>query len=423
MTLWGGANNIFQGLPVAATNPATATTVMSGVATGAAGDIGAQVRQLAGAGARTIVVPNLPGFGTLPQFANTPAAQLADFSTATFNGALSANLAAAAAANPGANIISVDTASLFAAVQANPGAFGFANASQACVLTPTCVGNPAAWNTFAFWDGVHPTQAGHTLVAAAVQEYLQAPSRGAVVSTAFGETAFALRRSAAISALAELDGSNAAPARAPVVSKGGPAPVAALGNPWRYFINVTGDFGQSNATFANGILASAGVSEGRGYEYRSGGLRFGGLRDVGSGWSVGAAFYAQTGDLDGGRAKFKADATQIGGDVIARWATGKGSWVNMALGFNVDRFSNYEYRTVGPLKNTGSTSGLSASAMIETGYDFRMGAMTITPVGRIGYIHSRVDGFTEAGIVAPSPMARAPPKAWSALSNCARPIR
>jgi outer membrane lipase/esterase len=401
-TLWAGANNIFQGIPVAAANPATAQATMTAVATGAASDIGAQVRQLAAAGARTIIVPNLPGFGTLPQFAGTAASQLAEFSTATFNGALAGNLAAAAAANPGTNVISVDVVSLFAAVQANPASFGFANASQACVLTPSCAANPAAWNSFAFWDGVHPTQAGHALVAATVLEHLQAPARGAVVSTAFGETAFALRRSAAINAMAELEVAGPAPvARAAVISKGGPAPAPVAISPWRYFISVTGDYGQSNATFANGVLAAAGVSEGRGYEYKSGGIRFGGVRDIGSGWSVGGAFYAQTGTIDGGRARFSSDATQIGGDVIARWSTGRGSFVNMALGFNLDQFSKYEYRTVGPLQNTGSTSGLSASALVETGYDFRMGALTLTPVGRIGYIHSRVDGFTEAGIVAP----------------------
>ncbi len=148
--------------------------------------------------------------------------------------------------------------------------------------------------------------------------------------------------------------------RGAVISKGGPAPVAV--SPWRYFINVTGDYGQSNATFANGVLAAAGVSEGRGYEYKSGGIRFGGIRDIGSGWSVGGAFYAATGTIDGGRARFSADATQIGGDIIARWSTGKGSFVNMALGFNLDQFNNYEYRTLGPLQNTGSTAGLSASA-------------------------------------------------------------
>ena len=128
-TLWAGANNIFQGLTVAAANPATAQATTAAVATGAAGDIGAQVRQLAAAGARTIVVPNLPGFGTLPQFAGAAASQLAEFSTVTFNAALAPNLAAAAAANPGTNIISVDVVNLFAAVQANPAGFGLANAT------------------------------------------------------------------------------------------------------------------------------------------------------------------------------------------------------------------------------------------------------------------------------------------------------
>ncbi len=157
-TLWIGANNIFQGIPVAAANPATAQATMAGVATAAANDVGG-----AGAPARRRRRAHdhraqPAGFGTLPQFAGTAAAPLAEFSTVTFNGALAGNLAAAAAANPGTNIVSVDVVSLFSAVQANPAAFGFANASQGCVLTPSCAANPAVWNTFAFWDGVHPTR-------------------------------------------------------------------------------------------------------------------------------------------------------------------------------------------------------------------------------------------------------------------------
>ncbi len=331
MSLWAGANNIFQGIPAAAAVPATAQATMAAVATGAAADIGAQVRQLVAAGARTIVVPNLPGFGTLPQFSTTPAAQLAEFSTVTFNAALAANLAAAAAANPGANIISVDVVSLFAAVQANPGLFGFANATQGCVLTPSCVANPAAWNSFAFWDGVHPTAAGHALVAGSVREHLVAPSRAAAVSTAFGETAFALRRSAAIGALPSSRVRRGLGRRLEHVA------VALLHPCDRRLWPVEQDL-------RHGILASAGVSEGRGYEYKTGGIRFGGVRDLGAGWSVGGAFYATTGEIDGGRVGFKADATQIGGDIVARWSTGKGSFVNMALGFNLDRYSDYEYR-------------------------------------------------------------------------------
>jgi outer membrane lipase/esterase len=95
VSLYAGANNLFQGIPVAAGNPATATTVLGGIAAAAAGDVGAQARQLAAAGARTIVVVNLPNFSGLPEFATGPAAQLAGFGSSAFNSALTANLAAA----------------------------------------------------------------------------------------------------------------------------------------------------------------------------------------------------------------------------------------------------------------------------------------------------------------------------------------
>jgi outer membrane lipase/esterase len=401
VTLWAGANNIFQGLTVAAGNPATAAATMSGIATTAATDVGAQVRQLAAAGARTIVVANLPGFDTVPQFAGTTAAQLAGFSTSTFNSALASNLAAAAAASPGINIVTVDVAALFTAVQANPSAFGFANATQGCVTTPSCVSNPAAYNTFAFWDGVHPTQAGHALIAAAVRQYLIAPSRASMVATAFGETSLNMRRAAAISAFSTLDDMQTqVPTGSATMTKGGARPVTPSGQ-WHYFVNLTGEFGQSNGSFQNGILASSGVTNARAYDYKTGGLRVGAIRDFGGGWTGGAAFQVAGGTVDGGKARFEANLLNFSGDIFARWTSQQGYFVKLGLGFGLDRFSKYTYDTVGPLQNTGEALGYSASLMAEAGYDFRMGQLTLTPAARLGYIHGKLGAFNEAGIVAP----------------------
>jgi outer membrane lipase/esterase len=383
VTLWAGANNIFQGLPVAAGDPATALAVMTGIANGAATDVSAQVAQLAGAGARTILVPNLPNFGTLPQFAGTAAAGLAGASTSTFNATLATNLAATAAANPNANIISFNVSGLLTAVQASPGAFGFANASAGCVLTAACAGNPATWNTFAFWDGVHPTQAGHAVIAQAAALYLTAPTRAAELSNAMSFTAFGARRTAILDSMSQLAMLSPAPGK------------------WEYFAFVTGEAAQANGASTTGLLTAGVTTNGKAREYNLGGLRFGGLYNVGNGWTVGAMASATTGKLEGVKGKFEAGATQISADLIARWRAQNGFFVNLGLGFGVDSFSDYKLQTVGPLLNKASVYGQSMSATTEAGYDFNMGATTLTPQVRASYIRTNVEGYRESGIVAP----------------------
>jgi outer membrane lipase/esterase len=373
VSLWAGANNLLQATPGGE----------AAAAVGAATDVSNQVRQLAGAGARTILVMNLPALGSTPLNVGQPQAPGASFISGLFNSTLASGLTAAAAANPGANVISIPVDQIFSAILAAPGSFGLSNVTQQCILVAACVGNPAARGAFLFWDGVHPTNTGHQIIAASVQEYLQAPSRAVAVSSAFGNTAFAARRSAV------LDGMQQLGALAPAVGK------------WEYFVFATGEAGQSNAAASNGILASAGVSTSRANEYKLGGLRFGGLYNIGGGWSVGGMASLTTGNIEAKARKFEADATQISADLLARWRSANGMFVNLGLGFGIDQFSNYEYRTVGPLKNIGSALGNSLSATTEVGYDVKFGAATLTPQVRASYVRTSLQAFNETGVIAP----------------------
>ncbi|MGL5136973.1 MAG: SGNH/GDSL hydrolase family protein, partial [Beijerinckiaceae bacterium] len=259
-SVWGGANNIFQAItPLVpallggGVSAAQAQVQVGAAATAAAADVGNQVRQLAGAGARTFLVFNLPSFAATPQFNTTPIAALAGLGSSIFNSALQAQMAAAAAST-GANIISIPVDQVFEAILANAGGFGLNNVSQQCLTTPACVGVPSARNSFLFWDGVHPTAAGHQIIAATVREYLSAPSRAASVSAAFGEGSFYSRRAAGLAGLAQLS------ALAPAAGK------------WEVFVNATGSSDRGQKSEATSTIGGQVIGGGRG-DTRDYGLR------------------------------------------------------------------------------------------------------------------------------------------------------
>jgi phospholipase/lecithinase/hemolysin len=147
--VWAGANDFF--LPFS--DPAVA---ISQAVTNVATTIGT----LQAAGARHIVVMNLPDMGLTPYALSTgQSAQLTALS-AGFNAALTGVLT-----GPAFEVTLIDVFSSLRQVAADPAAFGLANATEACFNGATVIGNP---ETFLFWDSVHPTAAGHRLIADAV---------------------------------------------------------------------------------------------------------------------------------------------------------------------------------------------------------------------------------------------------------------
>ena len=174
-SLWGGANDIFYQLGLVQAGQITAAQAQANVVT-AAQQYVAQVATLQAAGARNIVVFNLPDIGKTPGFAGN-AAQLTAISN-LYNSTVQSGLDAL-----GGNVIRVDVTALLNDVTANPGRYGFANTTgTACVGVPSALVcgpenrvAPDANRTYVFADGVHPTGAAHVVIAGTVVSMLEGP--------------------------------------------------------------------------------------------------------------------------------------------------------------------------------------------------------------------------------------------------------
>ena len=381
VTLWGGANEFIQrmSLPV---NPATIQGELTTIMSTAAGNIGAQVNTLARSGAGTIVVVNLPDLGAAPAFSGTASgAQIGSFGSSVFNSAWATATSAAAAANPGANVIQVPVDRLFAAVIANPGQFGFTNVTNQCLTTATCVLAPAAaQNQYLFWDSVHPTAAGHALMARFASEYIFAPSRVAAMA-GLGETGLWSRRQGMSDMMDRLS-------------------VASPGTKTEFFVSVIGeqgsrDIARANAGFANTGTTIASATSGR---YATGGFRIGGFAQATPAWTLGLGFSGTVGEGKSGNIGYTP--INFAADLVARWQQGP-TFINIGLGAQVSQYRDIERRTLIGVDTKSDATGQGLSAVAEAGYRFEAGAFGFIPKARLAYIWSRTAGFAETGLVAP----------------------
>ncbi len=232
-SIWGGANDVFFNMFMVGSGlPVDASLVNIG---GSAMDLLGQAQRLSDAGARYILVPNLPDIGATPAMLldvvataakDNPNGNAALIAAATIlavggadsgqvkmdalaaaeqilglpsgslnpfyqqNVALGSGLSGAfntvllAGANAGsANLIMLDVYGMLGEVSANPGAFGFINVTGTACTTASslaCSANtvvdPRAPGVFLFADGVHPTTAGHKLISDYAVSVISAPA-------------------------------------------------------------------------------------------------------------------------------------------------------------------------------------------------------------------------------------------------------
>lgn len=365
-TMWGGANDIFY----ATTTPATAQTQIVAAAQQEVKLLG----ELQAAGAKNIVVFNLPNIGLTPEAQEAGASAASSLTTLSviYNGQLNAGIA-----NLGKGIIPVNAFALLSQVIANPGAYGFTN-----VTTPACgVGSssvlcgpqgsglpytyaPGTNQTYLFADGVHPTTGADVMLSQVVLSELAAPQQ--------------------ISLLQE-------------------APLAAVTAQTAVVRNqmMADNFGSSTRAFANISYSN------QQFDQRAGAPKTTSNNvDLTLGADIHATDYLSAGvalgigehyaDVSGGGGY---DLQAITGLAYLTWHTGgayagaygdfgQASYTNVNRVFMVGSYRQHE---------SGKTDGSYVGLGLHGGYWFDVGSLKTGPFANFEYQNIKIDGYNESG--------------------------
>lgn len=136
-TVWAGGNDL-----LAATDPTSAAAAIDR----AVKSVGLSLGMLAWSGAKDIMVVNMPDFGLIPAYYQTPYQSFATGMSMQFNQGLQDELYALEHFFD-ATFYYVDVFGLIQGVEANPGKYGLSSVAQI------------------FWDAIHPNSIGHHLIA------------------------------------------------------------------------------------------------------------------------------------------------------------------------------------------------------------------------------------------------------------------
>jgi outer membrane lipase/esterase len=162
-TIWIGSNDLLDILTGASPSQYAADI------TAAVGNVDSAIGSLAADGAKNFLLLTVPDLGKTPDaLAGGPVVQFAASALAAeFDSALVSNVDAIASVDS-LNLSTLDTYSLLDAIVANPAMYGFTNVTNPCLtgaidyVGGTACASP---NQYLFWDDLHPTAAGHAIVA------------------------------------------------------------------------------------------------------------------------------------------------------------------------------------------------------------------------------------------------------------------
>jgi outer membrane lipase/esterase len=141
-------------------NPVCIGAIIQSTVAGFVADIQTIDTELEVAGAKNIVVWNVPNIGDAP--AVLAAGPLASMLGTTIASDMNQALLGAIGSDPDIKLF--DDFGLLNDVIADPGAFGLSNVTDACAQFVTC--DPSK---FLFWDGIHPTSATEAIISNAIE--------------------------------------------------------------------------------------------------------------------------------------------------------------------------------------------------------------------------------------------------------------
>jgi phospholipase/lecithinase/hemolysin len=172
--IWIGANDLDDAIGALQTDPSGATSIS--IIQTALGTIAANIQALWGAGARSFLIPNEPDLGLTPavRSAGPAAVGAATQLSEAFDSGLTQVLGELQAL-PQIEFKTLDVFTLLHAVVSDPQAYRLRDAQDPCltffVSVDAICERP---NRHLFWDGIHPTEAGHEIVEDAAQQVLHA---------------------------------------------------------------------------------------------------------------------------------------------------------------------------------------------------------------------------------------------------------
>lgn len=353
-----------------------AAQVQASLQQAAATELG-MIHTLAGAGARYVMVFNLPNIGVTPEaLASGPqaAAQLTGLSV-LYNSTLNTGLT-----NAGVNIIPVNTFAILDELVADPARYGFTNATQ-----PACTGSsfqclpagtpgatvtyqPGTQNTYVFADGVHPTTSAHALLAQYVESIIVAPGEMSLLGEAPLQINASLNRSI-------LDQATNSLSNAP-------------GNGLRVWASYDYSHQRLDAQ-VNSPKSSNNANT----------LSIGADIHPSDALTAGLAFTAgqQKDDFADNAGGFRLRDLLATGYVMWGWDQ---AYFGAIGSFGHLGYSNIHRNIpIGPTVRyeSGSTSGYHTALALTGGWWFNFGNWRTGPYGEISWQHAHVDGYSENG--------------------------
>ncbi|MBZ5488951.1 autotransporter domain-containing protein [Halomonas aquamarina] len=356
--VWGGANDLFT-----VSGGDDAASVIGSTAFATAEVVGA----LESAGARHVLLFNVPDLGLTPRFNDDPASSAGATALARqYNETLYTAVAAS-----GFDVIPVDTFGLLQEVAAAPGDYGFTNVVEPACTQPLPLCNqatlvaPDAGDTYLFADEIHPTSATHRIIGEVAASMIEGPQLQQLAT----HSALLGGRTRANRVAEHLNG-------------------AALENGLRWW----GDLRAERQKLGSGDLLDANTPAGLlGVDWYRDGVVLGGFVGYGD----------QDGDFGGGRGDFKRRDTTLG--LFSGWYSDS-AWLNAQLSYSwldvdVDREIQLGSTT---RRHSGSADGQNLTAALNAGFEFGAfstpaGEMRTGPVAGLTWQRVELDGYREAG--------------------------